>query len=108
MGLFQVDAQGEIVYTNDRLHEILGIERVTSFEAQMASVVEDDRESLKGALVDLLGEGRPVDVEVELRLHRATRCGSAASASERSHVTMAPSAERSLCGRRYRQRAHAR
>ncbi len=68
MGLFQVDEQCQVVYTNDRLHEILGIERVASFDAQMASVVEDDRESLKGALVDVLATGRHADVEVELRL----------------------------------------
>jgi len=68
MGLFQVDALGEVVYTNDRLHEILGIKRLTSFQAQMASVIEHDRESLKGALVDVLGDGRQADVEVELRI----------------------------------------
>jgi diguanylate cyclase (GGDEF)-like protein/PAS domain S-box-containing protein len=68
LGLFQVDAAGEIVYTNDRLHEILGVRRVTSFEAQMASVVDGDQAALRSAMDDVLGAGRHADVEVELRL----------------------------------------
>jgi diguanylate cyclase (GGDEF)-like protein/PAS domain S-box-containing protein len=68
LGLFQVDAAGEIVYTNDRLHEILGVQRVTSFEAQMASVVESDQAALGSAMDDVLGAGSHADVEVELRL----------------------------------------
>ncbi|MCW3020210.1 MAG: domain S-box-containing protein/diguanylate cyclase protein [Solirubrobacterales bacterium] len=67
LGLFQVDAAGAIVYTNDRLHEILGVQRVTSFEAQMASVVESDQAALRSAMDDVLGAGRHADVEVELR-----------------------------------------
>jgi diguanylate cyclase (GGDEF)-like protein/PAS domain S-box-containing protein len=68
LGLFQVDAAGEIVYTNDRLHEILGVQRVTSLEAQMANVVESDHTVLKSAIEDVLGSGRHADVEIELRL----------------------------------------
>jgi diguanylate cyclase (GGDEF)-like protein/PAS domain S-box-containing protein len=68
LGLFQVDAGGEIVYTNDRLHEILGVQRVTSLEEQMANVVESDRTALKSAMEDVLGSGRHADVEIELRL----------------------------------------
>ncbi len=68
LGLFQVNAAGEIVYTNDRLHEILGVERVASFQAQMAGVVEDDQLALKRALDEVLDTGSHADVEVELRL----------------------------------------
>jgi diguanylate cyclase (GGDEF)-like protein/PAS domain S-box-containing protein len=68
LGLFQVDAAGEIVYTNDRLHEILGVQRVTSLEAQMANVVQSDHTALKSAMEDVLGSGRHADVEIELRL----------------------------------------
>ena len=68
LGLFQVDAAGEIVYTNDRLHEILGVKRVASLEAQMANVVERDQAALMSAMDGVLRAGRHADVEIELRL----------------------------------------
>jgi diguanylate cyclase (GGDEF)-like protein/PAS domain S-box-containing protein len=68
LGLFQVDAAGAIVYTNDRLHEILGVQRVTRLEEQMASVVQSDQAALSAAMGDVLRSGRHADVEIELRL----------------------------------------
>jgi len=68
LGLFQVDAGGEVVYTNDRLHEIVGVPRVASAQEQLGAVVEADRPALKSALDDVLRDGRHTDVEVELRL----------------------------------------
>ena len=68
VGLFQLDAQGQIVYTNDRLHEILGVERADTVEAQLATVSEADRAVLDAALDDVLARGLQVDVEVELHL----------------------------------------
>jgi diguanylate cyclase (GGDEF)-like protein/PAS domain S-box-containing protein len=67
LGLFQVGAGGEIVYTNDRLHEILGVKRVATWEEQMADVIEPDRPRLKSALTGVLRHGRDTDVEVQLR-----------------------------------------
>jgi diguanylate cyclase (GGDEF)-like protein/PAS domain S-box-containing protein len=67
LGLFQVGAGGEIVYTNDRLHEILGVKRVSTWEEQMADVIEPDRPRLKSALTGVLRHGRDTDVEVQLR-----------------------------------------
>ena len=68
VGLFQVDADRHIVYTNDRLHEILGVERADTVEAQLATVTDVDRPLLQRALDEVLGEGRQADIEVELRL----------------------------------------
>ena len=68
LGLFQVDAAGEIIYTNDRLHEILAVKRATSLEAQMANVVEGDQAALRSAMDEVLRAGRHADVEIELRL----------------------------------------
>ena len=68
LGLFQVDAAGEVVYTNDRLHEIVGVPRVASAEEQLSTVVEADRPKLTGALELVLRDGHHSDVEVELRL----------------------------------------
>ena len=67
LGLFQVDAGRDIVYTNDRLHEILGVERATTVEGQLATVIEADRPALERALDDVLGKGLHADIEVELR-----------------------------------------
>jgi diguanylate cyclase (GGDEF)-like protein/PAS domain S-box-containing protein len=67
LGLFQVDAAGEIVYTNDRLHAILGVERAATWQAQMSCVVNDDKAALQAAVEGVLDDGRHVDVEVQLR-----------------------------------------
>ena len=68
VGLFQVDADRHIVYTNDRLHQILGVERADTVEAQLATVTDADRPTLDRALDEVLGEGLHADIEVELRL----------------------------------------
>ena len=68
VGLFQVDADRHVVYTNDRLHQILGVERADTVEAQLAHVTDADRPTLDRALDEVLGEGLHADIEVELRL----------------------------------------
>ena len=68
VGLLEVDANRQVIYTNDRLHEILGVERATTAEAQLATVAEADRPALDRALDDALGRGQHADIEVELRL----------------------------------------
>ena len=68
VGLFQLDADRHVVYTNDRLHEILGVERTQAVEEQLAAVTEADRPSLERALDEVLDEGRQADVEVTLRV----------------------------------------
>jgi diguanylate cyclase (GGDEF)-like protein/PAS domain S-box-containing protein len=68
LGLLQVDAAGEVVYTNDRLHAIVGVARVAGAREQLGAVVEADRPALMSALEDVLRDGHHTDVEVELRL----------------------------------------
>jgi diguanylate cyclase (GGDEF)-like protein/PAS domain S-box-containing protein len=68
VGLFQVDVHGRIVYTNDRLHEILGVDRTDSMAEQLASLDEDNRSALEVALGEVLGGGPHADIEVELHL----------------------------------------
>jgi len=68
VGLFQVDADGEIVYTNDRLHEILAVERAEGVVAQLATLAEPDRSAVSDAVVEVLGHGSSADIEVELHL----------------------------------------
>jgi diguanylate cyclase (GGDEF)-like protein/PAS domain S-box-containing protein len=68
VGLFQVDADRNIVYTNDRLHQILGVDGATTVEMQLATVVEADHAALEQALDDVLGRGEDADIEVEVLL----------------------------------------
>jgi diguanylate cyclase (GGDEF)-like protein/PAS domain S-box-containing protein len=70
LGLFQVDAEHAIVYTNDRLHEILGVERVDTVEEQLRSVVDADKSLLEGALEHVLQGGSAADVEVAVQAGR--------------------------------------
>jgi diguanylate cyclase (GGDEF)-like protein/PAS domain S-box-containing protein len=67
VGLFQIDTEGGIVYTNDRLHAILGVERSPTVEAQLATVVPDDRPRLERAITEVLELGSHADVEVACR-----------------------------------------
>jgi diguanylate cyclase (GGDEF)-like protein/PAS domain S-box-containing protein len=64
IGLFQIDTEGGIVYTNDRLHEILGVERSPTVEAQLATIVPDDCPTLERAITEVLEQGSNADVEV--------------------------------------------
>jgi diguanylate cyclase (GGDEF)-like protein/PAS domain S-box-containing protein len=68
VGLFQVDGERRVVYTNERLHEILGLERQATAAQQLACVVEDDQPSLHRALDQVLADASEADVEVRLRL----------------------------------------
>jgi diguanylate cyclase (GGDEF)-like protein/PAS domain S-box-containing protein len=64
VGLFQIDTEGGIVYTNDRLHEILGVERSPTVEAQLATIVPDDCPTLERAIAEVLERGSHADIEV--------------------------------------------
>ena len=68
VGLFQIDDQRRIVYTNDRLHEILGIVSASTVEAQLATVAPADRPALSEALDSVLEDGSHTDIEVKLHL----------------------------------------
>jgi diguanylate cyclase (GGDEF)-like protein/PAS domain S-box-containing protein len=70
LGLFQVDTDHAIVYTNERLHEILGVQRADTVEAQLRSVVDADKALLVGALEDVLRRGQGADIEVEVEAGR--------------------------------------
>jgi diguanylate cyclase (GGDEF)-like protein/PAS domain S-box-containing protein len=70
LGLFQIDAKRKIVYTNDRLHEIVGLKPASTVQTQLATVVSRDKAALKRAVDSVLDEGRSADIEVELRLPR--------------------------------------
>ncbi len=67
VGLFQIDTERRIVYTNDRLHEILGIDPTEFVCDQLSSVIEEDRRELEDAIERVLLDGSHADIEVSLR-----------------------------------------
>ncbi|HXW59565.1 MAG TPA: diguanylate cyclase [Solirubrobacteraceae bacterium] len=68
VGLFQIDTDRQIVYVNERLREILGIESATTVDEQLATVVPSDRAALEQAFDSVLDDGLDTDTEVKLRL----------------------------------------
>jgi diguanylate cyclase (GGDEF)-like protein/PAS domain S-box-containing protein len=68
VGLLQIDADRQVVYTNSQLHTILGVERASSVEEQLATVVASDRPALERAFDEVLELGNDAEAEVELRL----------------------------------------
>jgi diguanylate cyclase (GGDEF)-like protein/PAS domain S-box-containing protein len=68
VGLFQIDSARHVVYSNDRLHEIVGIERAQTLNSLLSTVIDVDRLALEQALDGVLGRGLPADIEVELNL----------------------------------------
>lgn len=81
VGVFQVDLNGRVTFTNDRLHAIVGVPPVPTIEAQMANVVAVDRPLLQGALVAVFAE-KSVD-DIEIRLHIPDTSGPPAGDWER-------------------------
>lgn len=67
VGLFQIDVEGRITYTNDRLHEIVAVNRAPTVMAQFATIVDTVRPALGKALDRVLHAGLDADIEVELR-----------------------------------------
>lgn len=66
LGLLQVDTRCQVVYTNDRLHAILGTERAESLDDQLSSVIDEDRGIVRDAFESALNAG--IDTDVEIRL----------------------------------------
>ena len=66
VGLLQLDHGGEVVYANDRLHEILGVARCETLDAQLASLRPEHRALVREAFARAVGEKAPADFEVQL------------------------------------------
>jgi diguanylate cyclase (GGDEF)-like protein/PAS domain S-box-containing protein len=67
VGLLQLDRTGRVVYSNDRLHEILGVVRMDTIQEQLSSLRPEHTSVLIDAIDGVLEDGQAVDVEAELR-----------------------------------------
>ncbi len=81
VGLFQIDTTGHVTFTNDRLHSIVGRAPAATIEAQLSSVVGEDRAVLEAALAGVLAD-QPVD-DIEIRLRLGTTGAPLAADAER-------------------------
>lgn len=68
VGVLQIDTERRVVYTNERLHDILGVPPADSVDAQLGTVVDADLGNLKEAVEDVLEHGSNADVEVSVVL----------------------------------------
>jgi diguanylate cyclase (GGDEF)-like protein/PAS domain S-box-containing protein len=68
VGLFQIDTTGQVTFTNDRLHAIVGRVPAATIEAQLSTVVAEDRSALTEALAAVLADQAVDDIEIRLRL----------------------------------------
>ena len=75
IGMFQIDSDRTITFTNDRLHAILGCPASATVDAQFACVEENDKHLLNSAIKTALGD-EPVD-DVGLRFVRVSENTSA-------------------------------
>jgi diguanylate cyclase (GGDEF)-like protein/PAS domain S-box-containing protein len=66
VGLLQLDGEGSVVYSNDRLHEILGVPRAETLPAQFASVLPEHQELVGAAFEHAVLENAAEDLEIEL------------------------------------------
>lgn len=64
VGLFQIDADRNVTFTNDRLHTIIEATPAASADAQFASVFSDDRDRFESALSAALLDEAVDDLEV--------------------------------------------
>jgi diguanylate cyclase (GGDEF)-like protein/PAS domain S-box-containing protein len=70
VGVFQLDRNGQVTFTNDRFEEILGVPAASTFAEQFEVVVPDDQPALADALAAVIAD-RPVD-NLELRFRVET------------------------------------
>lgn len=66
-GLLHVRVDGQVVYTNERLHEIVGVPRSETLADQLRTVAREDWAELDAAFAAAM-QGDDADIEVRLRL----------------------------------------
>lgn len=66
VGVLQIDSERQVVFTNERLHTILGVPPAGTLEAQLGTVVAADVPLLDRAIKSVLQEGANADIEVRI------------------------------------------
>jgi diguanylate cyclase (GGDEF)-like protein/PAS domain S-box-containing protein len=92
LGVFRVDLERRIGYTNARLSRILGVPLATTLDEQFATVAAVDRPKLEVAIVATLEEG--VDQQIEVGIILPDNGNRAADVNRRCIVRLAALSER--------------
>jgi len=66
VGVLHVDAQRRVLYSNNRLHDLLGCPRATTLDEQLATVVDRDRMLVDATFAAALSDGVDDDITVAL------------------------------------------
>lgn len=66
LGVLQVDRSGTVVYTNERLHQILGRGAAAGIEEQLDTVAAADRPRVSQAVAEVVTDGSDRDLEVRV------------------------------------------
>lgn len=66
VGVFQIDDQGRVIFTNDRLADILGSQTVDTTEQLTAYVCDEELDAVRSAMDAVLRGERVNDIEVML------------------------------------------
>jgi diguanylate cyclase (GGDEF)-like protein len=67
VGVFQVSLAGDVTFTNDRLHMIVGVGLRSSIDEQLSTIVAEDKPAFEAALMAALAD-RPVhDIEIRIQ-----------------------------------------
>jgi diguanylate cyclase (GGDEF)-like protein/PAS domain S-box-containing protein len=74
VGLLQIDSDARVVFTNDRFHSMVGVDRVDDVYRQLATVIREDRGIMTEAFDSVLRNG--VDAFIEVRVRRPKKRGN--------------------------------
>jgi diguanylate cyclase (GGDEF)-like protein/PAS domain S-box-containing protein len=66
LGVLQIDTAGNVVYTNERLHEIVGVPPAPRIDEQLRGVLDEDRAALSAVVFSVLTVGDDHDLEIHL------------------------------------------
>jgi diguanylate cyclase (GGDEF)-like protein/PAS domain S-box-containing protein len=73
LGILQIDGQRRVVYTNRRLHQIVGVDARPTLDEQLSSVVDGDRQELERAIETVMTVDSDLTVELRVVLPRSHR-----------------------------------
>jgi diguanylate cyclase (GGDEF)-like protein/PAS domain S-box-containing protein len=72
VGVLQIDTERHVVFTNERLQDILGAPSAETLVAQVANVLPADRPRLEQAIETVLRDGSNTEVDVCVQLPEST------------------------------------
>ncbi len=67
VGVLHIDAMRRLVFSNDRLHDILGCPRAATLDEQLSTVLDRDRLLVGSVVESVLGGGIDDDIDVVIR-----------------------------------------